>query len=46
MNLSAFKTAILQGIPEELPLPKSYETDINHAPKRKDILSTKEKNWL
>ncbi|MEN8115536.1 MAG: urocanate hydratase [Bacteroidota bacterium] len=38
-----FKQAILQGIPNELPLPKPYETQINHAPKRKDILSVKEK---
>ena len=43
MNLAAFKTAILQGIPNELPLPKPFDTNINHAPKRKDILSAKEK---
>ncbi len=43
MNLAAFKTAILQGIPEVLPLPKPDETNINHAPKRKDILSANEK---
>jgi hypothetical protein len=24
---------------------KPYETDINHAPKRKEILSSEEKNW-
>jgi len=38
-----FRTAILQGIPNELPLPKPYETDINHAPKRKAILTAEEK---
>ncbi|WP_347838715.1 urocanate hydratase [uncultured Draconibacterium sp.] len=38
-----FRAAILQGIPDELPLPKAYETDINHAPKRKAILTTEEK---
>jgi urocanate hydratase len=38
-----FKNLILQGIPEELPAPKSYENAINHAPKRKDILNTSEK---
>ncbi|WP_320110597.1 urocanate hydratase [Draconibacterium orientale] len=43
MNLAAFQTAISQGIPDELPLPKPYETNINHAPKRKDILSANEK---
>jgi len=41
--MNDFKKAILQGIPDELPLPKPYDTKINHAPKRKDILSTKEK---
>jgi len=38
-----FKEQIKQGIPEELPNPKPYQTDINHAPKRKDILSSEEK---
>ncbi|MFC2128914.1 urocanate hydratase, partial [Bacteroidota bacterium] len=31
------------GIPEVLPEFKEYETAINHAPKRKDILSKEEK---
>ena len=34
---------ILAGIPAELPEPKPYDESINHAPKRKDILSQKEK---
>jgi len=34
---------ILQGIPNELPNPKPYDPTINHAPKRKDILSPVEK---
>lgn len=38
-----FKQQILQGIPAHLPAAKPYETDINHAPKRKDILSGDEK---
>ncbi len=38
-----FKKAILQGIPEELPPKKEYDKSINHAPKRKDILTEKEK---
>ncbi len=38
-----FKEDILQGIPEVLPEVKPYDTSINHAPKRKDILSAKEK---
>ena len=38
-----FKEIILQGIPDQLPDPKPYDNSINHAPKRKDILSVKEK---
>ena len=38
-----FSEEILQGIPVELPEPKPYDPSINHAPKRKDILSDKEK---
>ncbi len=38
-----FKEEILQGIPSQLPTPKSYDTTVNHAPKRKDILSKEEK---
>ncbi|MEM6686599.1 MAG: urocanate hydratase [Bacteroidota bacterium] len=38
-----FKEQILQGIPSELPAPKAYDPNINHAPKRKDILSPEEK---
>lgn len=38
-----FKEQIQQGIPTQLPPAKPYETDINHAPKRKEILSDEEK---
>ncbi len=38
-----FQEQILQGIPSVLPNPKPYEVDINHAPKRKEILSDDEK---
>src|SRR6218665_87109 len=38
-----FKDQIQQGIPTILPQPKSYEPQINHAPKRKEILSADEK---
>lgn len=41
--MSAFKEAILQGIPDELPPAKPYDPTINHAPKRKDILTPAEK---
>ena len=38
-----FQEAILQGIPNILPEPKVFEPNINHAPKRKEILSDQEK---
>jgi len=38
-----FKTEIKQGIPKKLPEPKVYDEHVNHAPKRKDILSQDEK---
>ena len=38
-----FKQQILQGIPNELPPKRAYAKDVNHAPKRKDILSKEEK---
>ena len=38
-----FKEQIQQGISSILPNPKPYEADINHAPKRKEILSDEEK---
>ena len=38
-----FKEQILQGIPDELPIIKSFDTSVNHAPQRKDILNKEEK---
>ena len=38
-----FQEQIQQGIPSLLPKPKAYESAINHAPKRKEILSAEEK---
>ncbi len=38
-----FKEDILAGIPAILPEPKPYDEKINHAPKRKEILSAEEK---
>lgn len=38
-----FQELILKGIPDTLPEPKPYETNINHAPKRKAILNSEEK---
>ncbi len=42
-NQMDFKAKILQGIPSELPPKKEYDTSVNHAPKRKAILNTEEK---
>ncbi|MDN3607977.1 urocanate hydratase [Kaistella yonginensis] len=38
-----FHEQIQQGIPNELPACKPYDNAINHAPKRKEILSEEEK---
>ncbi|PZX92244.1 urocanate hydratase [Flavobacterium aquariorum] len=38
-----FQEQIQQGIPLILPQPKPYEANINHAPKRKEILTDEEK---
>jgi urocanate hydratase len=38
-----FEAQILEGIPNELPQPKAYDSAINHAPKRKEILTAEEK---
>ncbi|MFO7998434.1 MAG: urocanate hydratase [Bacteroidales bacterium] len=43
MTKEAFHKAILQGIPAELPPEKPYDPLINHAPRRKDILSDEDK---
>jgi urocanate hydratase len=43
MTREEFQKAVLEGIPDELPEPKPYDRNINHAPKRKDVLSKKEK---
>lgn len=41
--MNEFHKQILEGIPGELPAAKTYDENVNHAPKRKDILSTAEK---
>lgn len=40
---TTFQQQILEGIPNELPAQQPYDTSINHAPKRKEILSDDEK---
>ena len=43
MTLEEFRADIRAGIPDILPEPKPYDTSINHAPRRKDILTPAEK---
>ena len=41
--MNDFQKEILAGIPDELPCVKEYDVTVNHAPKRKDILTKEEK---
>ena len=43
MTLQEFREDIRRGIPDQLPEPKPYDSQINHAPKRKEILTSEEK---
>jgi urocanate hydratase len=43
MTIDDIKDDICQGIPSNIPSKKVYEEAINHAPKRKEILTTEEK---
>ncbi|MDD2583403.1 MAG: urocanate hydratase [Bacteroidales bacterium] len=43
MHLTNFQKQILEGIPTKLPNQAIWNREINHAPKRKDILSLQEK---
>lgn len=43
MTTEEFQSAVREGIPAELPSPKPYDPEVNHAPKRKDILTKEEK---
>lgn len=43
MNLESFRAAITEGIPSTLSPKKEYDYSLNHAPKRKEILSSEEK---
>ena len=42
-KMTTFQAAIIEGIPAQLPAPKPYNPEVNHAPKRKDVLSLVEK---
>ena len=41
--MKSFSAEILEGIPLEIPQIQALDPNINHAPKRKDILSSEEK---
>ena len=41
--MDQFQKEILAGIPEILPEPRPYDNTVNHAPRRKDILTKEEK---
>ena len=43
MTIEQFQQEIRAGIPDVLPPMPAYDNDINHAPRRKDILTTEEK---
>ncbi len=43
MTKEQFIEDIRAGIPDTLPEPQPYDKEINHAPKRKDILTAEEK---
>ncbi len=42
MTHEEFCNDICAGIPDVLPAPKPYDTEINHAPRRKEILTPEE----
>ena len=39
MTKEEFKKAVAAGIPETLPQARPYDPTVNHAPKRKHILT-------
>jgi urocanate hydratase len=43
MSVNLFHKDLLQGIPSQVPPKKEFDSEVNHAPKRKDILSNEEK---
>ncbi len=41
--MNDFKSQIREGIPSPLPAPKAWDPAVNHAPRRRDILTGEEK---
>lgn len=42
MTRDAFQQAVAEGIPAQLPAPQPWNAGLNHAPRRKEILSLQE----
>lgn len=42
-SAQSFSDQVLQGIPNQLPAVRDYDLSVNHAPRRKDILTVAEK---
>jgi urocanate hydratase len=42
MTTEEFRILVSEGIPDSLPEPKLFDPNVNHAPKRKDILTPEE----
>lgn len=43
MTKEEYRAVVAEGIPSKLPAPKPRDPEINHAPRRKEILSDEEK---
>lgn len=43
MTLNEFQRQLVEGVPENIPSKKSFDLSVNHAPKRKEILTREEK---
>jgi urocanate hydratase len=43
MTIEEFHNDILTGVPAVIPMAKQFDPSVNHAPKRKDILTLEEK---
>ncbi|MFZ2351840.1 MAG: urocanate hydratase [Bacteroidales bacterium] len=41
--MNDFKSQVSEGIPSHLPAPKAWDPAVNHAPRRRDILTAEEK---
>ena len=43
MTRSEFQALVAEGLPAELPQPRALDPNVSHAPRRKDILSPRDK---